>query len=239
MGPLRVAGIARIVKDAAGQQVAVKVRYQRADVAQRQVLCLQIVGELLYLPRPVPLVALVDAVESGLLGDPDVRVGEQKLAYGLVQRKALHPVARTIDQHRAGAVEDVSRRDNAPPRLQAILYRARRPFGRFSAHNVKDRADAHRIVDVGRSVQRVKEHHVPAAGVLLWDGDDVGDLLRAHDGQAPGELVEAHDGRIGVLVELGYLLSLHVESPGQPQDIGQSGPRRLAGDQFAGQGQVV
>ena len=143
-------------------KIAVKVGHQRADVAHGEVLGLEMVGVFLDLAGPVALVALVDAVELGRLWDADIGMGQQEFADRLVEREAMHAVARAVDQHGAGAVEDIAGGHDVAPGLQAVVDSAPCPIWRLAAHDGKDGADADRIVDVGGAIQRVKDQHVVA-----------------------------------------------------------------------------
>ena len=234
----------RVDEDAAGQQVAVKVRHERADVARAVraargfVFLLQIVEEALGAVVELLPGAFVGRVVFAALRRHDVLVREQELADGGVVGEAVHAVAGRVDHHHRRAVNDVSGSHLLGAILEAV-FEAR--FGRVVALEAIDRedgADADVDVDVRGAVERVEEQHV-VAGVVFGRHDDAVVLLGAHQGEATVLANGADDLFVGEQVELLDLLALHVGRSGQAEDVHQPRPHDFAPDEFGREGDIV
>ena len=64
-------------------------------------------------------------------------------------------------------------------------------------------------------------------------------FLGSHHRHPPGMVVHVEEGGVGELVQFLYLLALDIGRAGAAQDLGQPGPVGLAGDDLAGQGDVI
>ena len=103
----------------------------------------------------------------------------------------------------------------------------------------EDRADGHVVIHVGRAVQGIEEKQVLARLVFVRDGHEGVFFLGSQAGQAPGVVGDAGDGQVGEAVQLHHRLALDIGVVRAAEDFGQPGPRGLAGDDLAGQGDVV
>ncbi len=235
--------VRRIVKDAAREQVTVKIGHQRTGIAQRQIwaaiFALQPPGILLHADGPLTLIALVHAVILGLVRDADVRVRKQKFADAGVERKPVDAPPRGIDQHRARPVDDIPRGHQVAPPLQHIVERARSAVRRLTPVDSEDRPHTNVKVNVGRAVQRVIQQHILARGKTLRDGDEVLLLLRSHRRQPSGVVIKLKDRALGKAVQLLHHLALHILIPRTAQNTDQPCPRGSTGDDLARQRHVI
>src|SRR6266702_3759640 len=113
---LRVVRGRGIQKDAAGNEIAMEVCDERADVAgvlrlDLPLAVLERAHHALHRRGPAVPVAFVDAVVLADRGGGDVGVRQQKLADRGIEGEAVHPLSRGVDEHRTRAVQDVARRD--------------------------------------------------------------------------------------------------------------------------------
>lgn len=81
-------------------------------------------------------VALVERVDLPSGGDLDVRVSEDEFAQAVVEREAVHAVARGEDEIGRGTVHRIASGDHLAPWLEDILYRA------FGSTNLRNREQA-------------------------------------------------------------------------------------------------
>ena len=125
---VRRLAVAGVEEDAALEQVAVEVGHERADVARRVGLrtFFELIDVVAHRRIPPGIIALVGAVVLTFPGDFDVLVGEQKFAEAWVEGKAVAAAAGGIDQHGAGAVDDVAGRRLARGRSGGSLRGLRR-----------------------------------------------------------------------------------------------------------------
>src|SRR5687768_16080330 len=126
------------------------------------------------------VVAFVDAVDSSSNGCPDVFVGKQKLAEARVQRKAVDPMARRIDHHRAGSINEVARSNLLDSLLKTIFKTAVGGMVRHPAVYRKYGSDAGVDIDVRGTVQRVEHQDILALLALAGYGNDVFRFFRRH-----------------------------------------------------------
>jgi PAS domain S-box-containing protein len=124
------------------------------------------------------------------------------------------------------------------PGLEKFLERYRAVFDGPLVDG-EDRADGHVVVYVRGAFQGVEEQQIFSLGVLVGDGDELLVFLGGQPGDAAGVVGEAPDGQVGEAVELYDLLALDVDVAGAAEDFGPAGPRRFAGHDLAGQGDVV
>ncbi len=165
-------------------------------------------------------------------------MGQQELADRRVESEAVDAVPGRINEHRARTVGDVARGDQVPAGLEELGYRHR--AGSFAPLvDGEDGAHGHVEVHVRGAVERVEDEEVFAHRVLVGDGHELGVLLGGQAGQPAGVVRQPRDGQVGEAVELHDRLALDVDVLRAAQDLGQAGPRRLAGDDLAGQGEIV
>src|SRR5262245_33794584 len=126
---------------------------------------------------PTLLVSFVDAVTLAALRNANVLVRQQEFAERRIEGEAMHSAARGVDEHRARAVDDVSRGDLVTTLLEAIFQLSVLP-GRPLAMDGEDRAEARVDVDVGRAVERVEQQHVLPPRILLGNRDQTIGLFR-------------------------------------------------------------
>ena len=72
---------------------------------------------------------------------------EQKLADRRIEREAVHALAGRVDQHGAGPVDNVARRDLAAAQLQHVAQLAARSRADLLEHR-KDRPHGYVHIDV-------------------------------------------------------------------------------------------
>jgi hypothetical protein len=119
----------------------------------------------------------------------------------------MHPLAGGVHQHRARAVQDVSRGHLTPAHLEAI-GEGRTGVGRgHAAVHGEDRAGRDIHVDVGRSVERVMQQDIAPDRRVGRHEDGILVFFRRHHAEAAGVLDGAVDGIPGEHVQLVLLLT--------------------------------
>lgn len=141
-----------------------------------------------------------------------------------------------IDQHGAGAVDDVAGADLLAAAAEEIAVG--NGVGAFLAVDGEDGADGDVHVYIGRAVNRIEDEDVVAAWVSFWDGVNAVHLFGSHTGQPPGVVGGVDDERIGELVELLHLFAVDVGAAGDAHYLGETGFIDVAGDDFGGDTQV-
>ena len=235
VGRLAVAGVE---EDAALEQIAVEVGHQRADVARRVGLrtFFELIDVAAHRCVPLGIIALVGAVVLTFPGDFDVLVGKQKFAEAWVEGKAVAAAAGGINQHSAGAVDDVAGADLLAAAAEEVAVG--NAAGACLAVDGVDGADGDVHVYIGRAVNRIEDEDVVAARVFFRDGVNVFHLFGGHAGQPPGVVGGADDERIGELVEFLHLFAVDVGAAGDAHYLGETSLVDVAGDDFGGNAQV-
>ena len=131
---LRILVVQRVGEDAALEERAVEIRHERPDVAERLglpgrvVLPLQRAHPLLGLRRP----STGSSPRSRSRSSPAAGIfmsecDRQELPDGRIQRESVHAAPDRVDEHRAGAVQDVAGRELPEPGLEAVLAGSHAP----------------------------------------------------------------------------------------------------------------
>src|SRR5687767_15779082 len=108
----------------------------------------------------------------------------------------MRTLARRINEHRARAVDDVSRRNLPASGLKHILHLAARA-ARDLPDNGKDRSDWNVDVDVRGTVERIEQQAVFSAAEVRRDVDDTGLFLRRQRTESPTMIDCLDDDLVG------------------------------------------
>ena len=141
-----------------------------------------------------------------------------------------------IDQHGAGAVDDVTSADLLATATEEVAEGY--VVGAFLAVDGEDGADGDVHVYIGRAVNRIEDEDVVAARVSFRDGVNVVHLFGSHAGQATSMVGGVDDERIGELVEFLHLFAVDVGAAGDAHYLGETSLVHVAGDDFGGNAQV-
>ncbi len=117
---------------------------------------------------------------------------EDEFAKGGVQGEAVDAPSRRQHKHDAGPVQRIAAADELASLFQKVPF-ACLPMRGVAGVDAKDGADADIGVDVGGTIQRVKDHSVAATVLVAHDGLLV--LLRAHDVHLQGKAKSGCEGR--------------------------------------------
>lgn len=176
---------------------------------------------------PVVRVALVDGVDGAPPRDGHVRVGEDELAEGVVEREAVDGAAlHGDDELRRGAVHGEAGGEELRPRPQDVLLGAARALGQLV--HAEDGAHGHAGVEVRAAVDGVAGHGVARAtpatlGPGLVEEDDVL-LLLGHEQRALARRPHRRDEQ--VVADDVQLLLVVARRVGLAREAGQVDERR-------------
>src|SRR5258707_3820882 len=235
--------VPRIAEHTAAKKIAMKVGDERPDVAYAQrlpfalepaILAHEELGRLV----PVGFVRVVDREISALVRDTDVRMRQQELADGRIEREAMHALPRGVHQHGAGAVDHVAGRHLSPAGLQHVLHFAGTP-ARDLLHDAENGAHRDVDVDVGGAVERIEQQAVLPAAKPLGYGNDPGLLLGRHRAEPAAVVHGLDDGVVGEHVELLLDFALHVRVLGGAEDVRETRETHLVGNHLRRERHVV
>src|ERR1700737_3484049 len=90
----------------------------------------------------------------------DIRMTQGELADGRVQRKPIHPPARSIDHHSGRSVNDITSCDLVTPGLKKIFPGAGFPSFTYPAVYTKDSTDGHIHIDIAAAIEGIEQAEI-------------------------------------------------------------------------------
>ena len=150
----------------------------------------------------------------------------------------MHTGAGGVDEHRAGAIDDIPRGDLTATGLQHVFHDTL-ASARDLLHHAEDGAHRHVHVDVGGAVQRIEQQAVLSAAKAVGNGDDAGLLFRRHGAEPPTVIQRLDDGVVGEHIELLLDFALHVRVLGGAENVREAGSAHLARDHLGGKCHVI
>ena len=163
---------------------------------------------------------------------------QEKFADGGIKREPVHALSGRVDEHRAGAVDNISRSDLLVARLEAILERALSRL-RQPAIDAEDGADGNVRVDVRGAVQRIVEKHVLSVRILIGNVKDVLIFLGCHHAKMAAMVHRLIDRLIGKFIKFLHHITAHVHPVGGAEDVHESGFANLAPHELCGEREIV
>ncbi len=155
---------------------------------------------------------------------------EEELADRGVEREAVNPVARRIDEHVGRAVDHVAGGHDIAAWLKTIDERTWTVARSDSAMHGKDRPNRRVDIDIARAIERIELKDVLALGVLRRDGDRLFHLFAAEHADMTALLNAIDDRVVGEDVELLNFFSLNVHFAGEAENVHEAGLAHLRAD---------
>ena len=188
---------------------------------------------------PVVPVAFIDGIDVPLLRDAHIRMGKQEFPDAGVQCEAMHPLTGAEHQHGGRTVQDIARGHLLDAGLQDFFQGDFTGAARRTAQDGEDGAHIDVDVDIGRTIERVEDQDIIAAGKFRSHAHQLRLFLGAHGAQGAAAFHAVEQDAIGDAVHLLHVLALDVHLARAAEDIQQTGLVDPAGDGLPRQDQVI
>ncbi len=174
-----------------------------------------------------------------LFRNTHIGMGEQKFSHARIQSEAMHALASAEHQHGGRPVENIARPHLLETRLENFLKRHLSRMPRRPAQNGKDGADIDVHVNIGGTVQRVKNQNIIAAREFGSNTEEFRLLLGTHGAQRAATLHAIYHYPVGNGVHFLNVFTLDIDLASAAQNIQQTGLVDAAGNGIAGKNQII